>query len=163
MAPNFEKRLERAIDRGRQSRSEKGRLAAAQAMTEEELRQLHSQSRLALSEHIEDCLRKLADHLPGFDFETVVNEDGWGARILRDDLSIGAGRQPRSLFSRLQLAIRPFGPARIVELTAKGTIQNREVLNRTHYQELTQLDRESFAQLIDQWVLEFAEKFVART
>jgi hypothetical protein len=160
---DFEHRLERAISRGEQTRDREGRAQAEQAMTEEELKTLHSRYRLDLSEHIEDCLRKLADHFPGFQFATIVGEEGWGAKISRDDLRLGERRQPTSLYSRFEMLVRPYSPAHIVELAAKGTIHNKEVLNRQHFQFLSQVDLDSFRELIDLWVLEYAEQYAART
>ncbi|HUG94085.1 MAG TPA: hypothetical protein VML55_24860 [Planctomycetaceae bacterium] len=159
---DFNKRLERAIVRGEQTRDEQLRRRNEELMSEADLRSLHSRCRVELSERIEQCLQKLADHFPGFRFETLVNEDGWGAKVSRDDLELRAGGRKENRYSRLELLIRPFSPARIVELAAKGTIHNKEVLNRTHYQFLSQADVDSFAELIDLWVLEYAERYAAR-
>lgn len=158
---DFEKRLEKAIERGQQTRHAKGREEAERALNAEELKSLHTQCRLDLSEHVERCLRKLADRFLGFQFETVV-DNGWGAKITRDDLSAGPGRTAQSLFSRLEMVVRPYSDAHIVELVVKGTIRNKEVLNRSHYQFLSQVDLQSFRELIDLWVLEYAEKYAAR-
>ncbi|HEX6986394.1 MAG TPA: hypothetical protein VF170_13510 [Planctomycetaceae bacterium] len=157
---NFEQRLERAIQRGRNAKAELGREEAARRMTEEELRHLHSSARLELAEHIDNCLRAVADRFPGFTFSTIAGEDGWGAKVTRDDVRLGRG-PAETVFSRLELLVRPFSSAHIVELVAKGTIRNREVLNRTHYQRLNQLDVASFTEQIDLWVLEYAERFAA--
>ncbi len=159
---DFDQRLERAIERGQRQRSAEDRERAERAMTEEECKNLHSKTRLELSEHIESCLRKLVEHFPGFDFETIFGTDGWGAKISRDDLAPGETRPLTKYYSRLEMVIRPFTAGRIVELFARGTIRNKEVLSRTHYQMLAQLDLESFRDLIDHWVLEYAEKFSAR-
>lgn len=159
---DFEKRLERAITRGQRARDEEGRLKAEKAMSEEDLRTLHSKYRLDLSEHIETCLRQLADHFPGFRAESLVSE-GWGAKISRDDLQLGHRRAPESRYSRFEMVVRPYSSAHIIELVAKGTIHNREVLNRRHYQLLAEVDIDSFKELIDLWVLEFAEQFAARS
>lgn len=157
---NFEQRLERAIERGRHAKAERGREAAARQLTEEELRHLHSSARLELAEHIDSCLRSVADRFPGFAFATIAGEDGWGAKISRDDVRLGRGAA-ETVFSRLEMLVRPFSSARIVELVAKGTIRNREVLNRTHFQRLDQMDVSSFTEQIDLWVLEYAERFAA--
>ena len=155
---DFEQRLERAIERGRHSKEEQGREAARRQLTEEELRHLHSSARLELAEHIDMCLRTVADRFPGYTFSTVAGEDGWGAKIARDDVRIVRG-VAETVYSRLELLVRPFSSARIVELVAKGTIRNREVLNRTHFQRLGELDVPSFTDQIDLWVLEYAERF----
>jgi hypothetical protein len=160
---DFDQRLERAIERGQRKRSADDRERAERAMTEDEFKNLHSKARLELSEHIESCLRKLPEFFPGFDFESVVGTDGWGAKISRDDIASGGGGKGLTrLYSRLEMVIRPYSASHIVELVAHGAIRNKEVLSRSHFQMLTQLDMESFSELIDQWVLEFAEKFSAR-
>ena len=43
---DFKKRLERAAERGQQTRDDKARLAAAQAMSEQEWQRLHSECRI---------------------------------------------------------------------------------------------------------------------
>lgn len=158
---DFEKRLQRAIQRGQQSRDEAGRMRSEEQLNEEQFRQLHSKCRLDLCEHIEACLKKLADHFPGFRFETLVSEDGWGAKISRDDLQMRPGKRPVTLYSRLQMVVRPFSESHIIAIAAKGAIRNKEVLSRTHFQFLSQADIESFSELIDLWVLEYAEKYAS--
>ena len=159
----FEDRLQRAIERGRQTRDERGRAAADEAMTQEEIRNLHSQCRLELTERVEDCLRRLADHFPGFEYQSVVSDEGWGARITRDDLKVAPGKRVENVYSRLEMLVTPLGSAAIVELVAKGTIRNKEVFNRKHFQPLSRVDLDSFKELVDLWVLEYAEQFSART
>ena len=59
--------------------------------------------------------------------------------------------------------VRPYSPSlHVLELAAKGTIRNKEVYNRVHYQLLTEVHMEQFAEMIDLWVLEFAELYAAR-
>lgn len=159
---DFEQRLERAIARGQHHRSAMDRERAERAMTEEECKNLHSKARLELSEHIESCLRKLVDHFAGFDFQSLVGTDGWGAKITRDDLAPGEGKPLNKYYSRLEMLVRPYSASHIVELIARGTIRNKELFSRTHYQQLSQLDLDGFRDLIDQWVLEYAEKFASR-
>lgn len=159
----FEDRLQRAIERGRQTRDERGRAAADEAMTQEEIRNLHSQCRLELTERVEDCLRRLADHFPGFEYQSIVSDEGWGARITRDDLKVAPGKRVENVYSRLEMLVTPLGSAAIVELVAKGTIRNKEVFNRKHFQQLSRVDLDSFKELVDLWVLEYAEQFSART
>lgn len=157
---NFRERLQRAAERGKQARAAHLNEAAARALSEEECRRLHSQYRLALTEYIENCLRELADNFPGFRYETIVDETGWGGAVNRDDVSFGAGRRG-SLFSRLQLVVSPFGKYHVLELAAKGTVRNKEVLSRNHYQRLADVDLESFRELAELWVLDYAELFSA--
>ena len=161
---NFDQRLERAIERGHRQRDAESRERALLAMSEEECKNLHSRSRLELSEHIETCLRKLADYFPGFDYETLMTADGWGAKIRRDDLAPGVAgsRGLVHYYSHMEMLVRPYSPTRIVELVARGAIRNKEVLSRSHFQPLTRVDIESYRDVVDQWVLEYAEKFSAK-
>jgi len=159
---DFETRLQRAIQRGQQTRDQRGQEAVDRQMTEEEYRQLHSSLRLELSDHIEKGIRHVSDHFPGFRYQTVVGEDGWGARIVRDDFAVKDGKKS-SLYSRLELLVRPFSDAHIVELSAKGTIRNKEIISRNHYQFLNKADMDSFSELIDLWILEYAEAYSADT
>jgi hypothetical protein len=157
---SFRERLQRATERGKQARAAQLNEAAARALSEEECRRLHSQYRLTLTEYIEHLLRELADNFPGFRVETIVDDTGWGAAVSRDDVSLGAGRRG-SLFSRLKLVVSPFNKYHVLELAAKGTVRNKEVLSRNHYQRLTDVDIESFRELIELWVLDYAELYSA--
>ena len=85
----FEQRLQRAIERGQRKGDARAQASAQEAESEEELKRLHSQYRLDLSEHIESCIRRLPDHFPGFRYETVVGDRGWGASVSRDDVGRG--------------------------------------------------------------------------
>jgi hypothetical protein len=160
---DFEKRLEKAIQRGQRASHARAQAEAEQALSEQELRRLHSQYRLELTEHIEEVVKKLTDALPGFRYGAVVSERGWGAAVSRDDF----GRAPRSgrsnSFSRLELAVRPLSELYVLELVAKGTVKNREVFNRSHYQQLADVDLAAFRKLIDAWVLEYAEIYTAKS
>jgi hypothetical protein len=158
---DFEKRLEKAIERGQRRGDARQAAVARAALSEEELKRLHSEQRLILSEHIEKCLRNLPHHFPGFRYETILDDRGWGAAVRRDDLIIQPGKGRGEYFSRLEMTIRPFSSAQVLELAAKATIRNKELFQRTHYQRLTELDIASFTELIDLWVLEYAEQFAA--
>ena len=157
---DFKERLERAAERGQQTRDEEARQAAAQAMSKKQWQRLHSDYRHTLTEHIESCLQQLAENFPGFRFETVVDEKGWGAAVSRDDLSLNSGRR-ESMFSRLALTISPHNDYHVLELIAKGTVRNKENFNRNHYQLLKEADLDSFQQFIEQWTLDYAEQYAA--
>ena len=157
---DFKQRLERATERGQQTRDEKARAAAAQAMSEKEWQRLHAEYRHTLTEHIERCLEQLAENFPGFRFETVVDEKGWGAAIRRDDLSLNQGRR-ESLFSRLTMTVSPHNDYHVLDLVAKGMVRNKENFNRNHYQLLKEADLDSFRQFIEQWTLDYAEQYAA--
>jgi hypothetical protein len=104
----------------------------------------------------------LSEHFPGFQYKSIVGEDGWGARISRDDFHGNSGPS-RNVYSRLEMTVRPFSGAHILELAAKATIRNKEVFNRTQFQFLAQADLDSFRELVDLWVLEYAEQYATRT
>jgi hypothetical protein len=159
---SFEDRLRRAIERGQQRAAAAAQQQRAQALTEEEYRRLHSQLRLSLSEHIEKCLRQLAQQFPGFQYETMYGERGWGGACFRDDLVFRRGGRSTD-YSRLEITVRPYSPLHVLELTAKGTIRNREVFDRHYFEELATANEAKFRDLIDAWVLEYAELYAART
>jgi hypothetical protein len=156
---DFQERLAKAIERGQQFGQQEAQAKHQDALSEEDLRRLHSKYRLPLTERIEACLKRLPDHFPGFQFSTLMSDRGWGATVSRDD--VGAGRT--TFFSRLELVVRPFSAAHVLELSAKGTIRNKEIYNRTQYQRLTEADPEMFANMIDLWVLEYAELYAAKS
>ena len=155
---DFQERLAKAIERGQHLGHQQELARQEQALSEEELRRLHAKLRLPLTERIEGCLKRLPDHFPGFQYSTVMNDRGWGAAVSRDD--VGTGRS--TFFSRLELVVRPFSSSHVLELSAKGTIRNKEIYNRTQYQRLTEADVDMFANLIDLWVLEYAELYAAK-
>lgn len=155
---DFKERLHRATERGQQSKDTQAAEVAAKAMSEEECRRLHSQHRRELTDHIESCLQQLADNFPGFNFETVVDDKGWGASIRRDDLSLNAGKRD-NLFSRLTLTISPYSDYHVLDLIAKGAVRNKESFSRNHYELLKDADLDSFRQMIEQWTLDYAEQY----
>ncbi|MEW4454875.1 hypothetical protein AB1L30_19570 [Bremerella sp. JC817] len=157
---DFEDRLKRAIERGEKRSEAKRHAEQAAAMTEEECRELHSRLRLKISDYIETCLQKLPNHFPGFQYETLFGDQGWGGACVRDDLDLTGGKR-RSLYSRLELAIRPYSSVHVLELTGKGTIQNKELFHRNHFEKLAEVDEHDFRELIDLWIVEYAEQFSA--
>ena len=157
---DFDERLQRAIERGSRSAQSKRQAEAQQALSEEQLKRLHAQYRLQLSEYIERCLAKLPQHFPGFQFESVVSDRGWGAAINRDELELSRGRRSTS-FSRLELVVAPYSSAHVLELSARGTIRNKEVYHRSHYQPLAEFQIDRFKELVDLWVPEYAELYAA--
>ena len=157
---SFKERLQRAAERGKQIREAQLNEAAAKALSEEECRRRHSQYRLALNDHIEKCLRELADNCPGFRFETIVDETGWGAAVSRDDIGLSAGRR-ETFFSRFRIVVSPYSSYRVLNIIAKGTVRNKEALSRNHYQRLADVDLQTFRELIETWALDYAELYSA--
>ncbi len=157
---DFRKRLQLAADRGQRSRAEQEERAAAEALSAEEYRRRHSSARLELTEHIESCLHQLSDNFPGFHFETIVDDRGWGGAVSRDDLKIEAGKRCNA-YSRLQVVVGKFSSYHVLDISAKGAVGNKEKFNRQHFQKLDDADLDGFRQLIDRWVLDYAEQYAA--
>lgn len=155
---DFRDRLRQVTQKGATARAEKAFADAAEAATEEELKRRHSQHRLALTDHIETRLKELADGLPGFKVETVMEERGWGAAVSRDDAG-RSGRKADNLYSRLELVVSGFNEFHVVDVAAKGAIRNKETYSRTHYQAIAEFDEAEFKELIDRWVLDYAEQY----
>lgn len=160
---DFNARLQRAIARGERIRDERAQAAQQRELTDEELRQLHARYRIDLADRISDCLKKLADHLPGFEYSTVMGEDGWGGRIRREELQLKPGKPAASVISRLEMLVSPHRPGgTVLEMTVKGTVRNREVINRRNFHRLTEVDLPLFLELVEQRALEYAELYAAQ-
>ena len=158
---DFQERLRQAVHRGLSRGVEQSEQQKAKRLTHEEIRGLYSKYRLELSEHIEQCLKHLPQHFPGFEVETVYGDRGWGAAVHRDD-SVGGIRGRRTnLYSRLEIAVKPVTEHDVLDLQAKGTIRNRETFRRHHFQAISEVDLARFKTLVDQWILEFAELYAA--
>jgi hypothetical protein len=162
MSDDFNARLESAIERGRRRAQHQTSEERRKELSEEELKRLHTSYRLTLSEQVETAVHRVADHFPGFRTEAVFGEEGWGEACYRDDLRMEAGRRT-SLYSRLELVIRPYNDLRVLDLKGKGTILNREVFNRSYYAKIAEVDPEEFSQLIDTWAIEYAELYSAKS
>lgn len=161
MTQEFDERLQRAIQRGQRSSEAAQEAARAEAWSEDEIRRRHTQYRLQLSEHIEQCLAKIPHYFPGFQYETIFGDRGWGAACSRDDVRIASGRRG-SDYSRIEVTVRPFSSYHVLDLSAKGTIRNKEVFNRNHYEEVFRADPQKFKDIIDMWILEFAELYSSK-
>ena len=160
---DFNERLQKAIGRGQRRSDARARDEVEKAINEQELHRLHTEYRLELSERIERCLGQIADNFPGFAFETIVGEKGWGAAISRDDVDITRSEGRTNYFSRLEMVIRPMSEYKVLDLAAKATIRNKEFFRRNHYQRLAEVDLTSFTQMIDIWSLEYAELYAAKS
>jgi len=157
---DFEDKLQRAVQRGKKRKATRDKTQAAEAITEEDYRSLHTKYRLEVTEHIEQCLRRLADQFPGFRFETIVGEKGWGAAIRRDDVEMNRGER-NNYYSRLEMVVPPMGKYHVLDVATKATVRNKELFRRNHYQPLTEVDTETFIETLDIWIIEFAEQYAA--
>lgn len=158
----FLSRLESAIDRGRRRGDARDSARRAAEMSEEERRRMHTQYRLELSEQVEKAVHQVADHFPGFRTESLFGEVGWGTAAYRDDLAISDGRR-ENRYSRLELVIRPYSELGVLDLKAKGTVANREIFNRGHYEPVAEVVIGDFSELIQTWAIEYAEMYAAGT
>jgi hypothetical protein len=157
---DFEDRLKNALRRGAQRSDDKKQAEAAKQASEDDLKNLHTKPRLAISEHIEKVIRQIADHIPGFRYETVFGVNGWGAAAWTDELRLKSG-QNRHRYSRLEITIKPVTSYFILELRCKGMIGNREVLSRSYFEPVADADPDQFRQLVDTWAVQFAEMYAA--
>ncbi|MCA9104199.1 MAG: hypothetical protein R3B96_11915 [Pirellulaceae bacterium] len=158
---DFQDRLKSAIERGMTRGVRQSEQKKAERLSQEEIRGLYTKYRLELSEHIEACLRPLLDHFPGFEIETLYGDRGWGAAIRRDDLTISGDGKRNNLYSRLEVAVRSVAEHDILDLQAKGTIRNRELFRRHHFERVGDVDIAQFRELVSNWILEFAEQYAA--
>src|SRR5687767_10568282 len=99
---DFDQELQKAIQRGHRRHDARAEAQRRAALTEEEYKRLHAQFRLQLSERIEECMRRLPNHFPGFRYETMLGDRGWGAACFRDDLRLERGPKA-SDYSRLEM------------------------------------------------------------
>lgn len=157
---NFRERLEQAAQRGRRAGAERVLAEAAEALSEEEAKRLHSKYRLALTDHIEECLAQLSDSFPGFRYEAIVSEKGWGGVVTRDDLTLNRGKR-ENVFSRFAMTVSPHNKYGVLELIAKGTIGNKEIFSRNHYRLLGDVEIDEFSELVERWAIDYAEEYAA--
>ena len=159
---SFEDRLHKAIERGKRRSDAKRSEAEARALTEEELKRLHSTYRLQLSEHIESCVRQLPNFFPGFRLETIFGERGWGAACSRDDLRVSGGRRQSNDYSRLELTVRPASRCMCLIWPRKGRSATKKSSTATTSRNSKTSISTSSSRLIDLWVLEYAELYAAK-
>ena len=159
---DFEDRLQSAIERGQRQGAAADDLQQKQQMSEQELRQRHTDFRLKLSDHIEQGLKRLPEHFPGFAFETIYGDRGWGGALYRDDLTTErvSGRGG-SFYSRLEITVRPMTKYNLVEIAVKGTVQNKEVVSKNYFEEIQEAVLENFTAVVDNWIVLYAEKYAA--
>jgi hypothetical protein len=157
---DFDDKLKQAAARGANRASFSQTEAERKRIETEEFRAIHTKLRLELSDRIETVIKKLSDLFPGFRYQTVFGDSGWGGACVRDDLSIERGRRENK-YSRFEMAVRPLNEFYILDLQAKGTIANKELLTRSFYQPLKEVDIGKFRELIDSWALTYAELYAA--
>lgn len=159
---DFDNRLEKAIQRGQSRNMARSNAEKRAALTKEEIRNQHNEFRLNLSDHIESCLKRLGNHFPGFDYETIYGERGWGGAVSRNDIDRGPDGRAGSFFSRVEITVRAQNEFNLVNIAGKATIRDKELFNWNHFEEILEADQDEFKEMIDRWVLEYAEQFAAR-
>lgn len=153
---DFDKQLQSAIERGKNRGDAEAEAKREKTLSKEELRNRHTEFRLKLSEHIEAGMRKLGEHFPGFDYETIYGEKGWGSGLSREDLRRGG-----PYYSRVEVMVRPINEFNVVNISGKGTILNKEVFNWNYFVDIVDSELKDFEEKIDSWILMYAEKFAA--
>lgn len=159
---NFEDQLQKAISRGKERQASKQDSQKQKLDTAEALRNRHNEFRLELSDYIEEGLKKLVQHFPGFDYETIYGERGWGGAIYRDDLAMGPNGRSGSFFSRVEITVRPHNEFNVVNIAGKGTVKNKEILSWNFFRDVVDANLSEFREKIDNWILQYAEQFASQ-
>ena len=159
---DFEDKLQKAVQRGQNRNAARSNAEKQAAMSNEQIRNRHNEYRLNLSDHIETCLKQLSGPFPGFEYETIYGEKGWGGAVSRNDIDRGPDGKAGSFFSRVEVTVRPQNEFNVVNIAGKGTIRDKEIFNWNHFEEIHEAKQQDFEQMIDKWILQFAEAFAAR-
>ena len=61
----------------------------------------------------------------------------------------------------MQIVVGPYSQYHVLDIAAKGTVRNKEVLSRNHYQRLSDADLQTFRELIETWAIDYAELYSA--
>jgi hypothetical protein len=157
--PGFRDRLRKAIQSGEQEREQRKddeREARQRALRREAL---YDRYEYALCDHIQSCLEDLCEEWPGFKLTPATGEKGRGFAIDRDDRvrSTGGGRDRR--YSRLELTVRSHTKGHFLEVLAKGTIRNKEVIRRSEDDRVETLDPGLMKKFIERVVMEYARAY----
>ena len=83
--------------------------------------------------------------------------------MARNDIDRGPDGKAGSFFSRLEITVRPQNEFNVVNICGKGAIRDKEIFSWNHFEDIAEADQKAFEEMIDKWVLEFAEQFAART
>lgn len=158
---DFDDALKNAILRGQDRAGSLRDSEHKKQLSIDELKNRHSKYRLSLSDYTEHGLKKLADHFPGFEYETIYGSRGWGGAVFRDDIRRGASGKGGSFYSRLEVTVRPMNEFNVVNIIGKGTIHNKEIFNWNFFKDVADVSEEEFQKKIDSWILAYAEKFAS--
>ncbi|MEZ6094653.1 MAG: hypothetical protein R3C03_10520 [Pirellulaceae bacterium] len=151
---SFEEQIRNAINRGKQRGDQQREAERAAEMSLEERKNLHGRYRLNLCDHIEKNLEQVTHMIPGFKYETVYGDRGWGGAISRDDVLRGG-----TFYSRLEITVRPLTEQNLLTIIGRGTVRNKEVFNWNHFAEIQEVDDETFQKQVDLWIIQYVEMF----
>jgi len=157
---DFDEQLKQAIQRGLKTNIARQKEAEKQQMNAEDQKRRHTDFRLSISERIERALKALVQQLPGFEYENIYGDKGWGGAVSRDELNIQQGKRNND-YSRLEITVRPLTALAIVNLNAKGTVKNKEMFARKHHRSVEEAEKDEFLEMVDRWILEFAQLYMA--
>jgi len=135
---DFEDKLEQAIQRGQNRNTAENKAKKESELSKEAIRNRYNEIRLNLSDHIEQGLKS------------------------RNDLDRGPDGKAGSFFSRVEMMVRPQNEFDVINIVGKGTIRDKEMFVWNHFDGIAESDQAQFIQMIDNWLLQFAEQFAAR-
>ncbi len=158
---DFEEQLRQAISRGQEQGSVRKSSEEKQQLSEEYLKNRHAEFRLALSDYIEEGVKRLTEHFPGFEYETIYGDRGWGGAVYRDDITRGKNGKSGAFYSRLEIAVRPMSEFNVLNVSGKGTIHDKEYYSWNYFKEIPDVSLVDFREKIDGWILVYAEKFAS--
>ena len=158
---DFEDQLKKAISRGQEHGSARKSSQEQKQHSEEFLKNRHAEFRLALSDYIETGVRKMTEHFPGFQYETIYGDRGWGGAVYRDDLKRGNTGRSGSFYSRLEISVRPLNEFNVVNVSGKGTIFDKEYFSWNFFKDIPEVTLDEFKEKVDSWILLYAEKFAS--
>ena len=158
---DFEDQLKKAINRGQEQGSLRKSSEVSKQLSEESLKNRHAEYRLQLSDYIESCVKRLGEHFPGFQYETVFGDRGWGGAVFRDDITRGKSGKSGSFYSRLEITVRPLNEFNVLNITGKGTIHDKEYFSWNFFKDIQDVSADEFKEKLDSWILVYAEKFAS--
>ena len=158
---SFEDQLRKAISRGQDQGTSRREANEQEQLNADALKNRHNQYRLQVSDHIEVGVKKLCEHFPGFTYETIYGDRGWGGAVYRDDITRGISGKSGSFYSRLEITVRPINEFNVLNISGKGTVHNREQFNWNFFREIQEVSIDDFKEKVDSWILVYAEKFAS--
>jgi hypothetical protein len=156
---DFRSRIQRAVnsgkgaDRGRAAEKREARQAGRK------IRELHENFDGELRPHIHTCLEELNREFPAFDMQEVYNEKGRGYALARDDAIRGGSERRDRYYSRLEIYVHHFKDHGYLEVSAKGSIRNKEKYERSEDDRLETLEIDLFKRFVERVVVEYAHDF----